>query len=62
MTAAAAAATATMSATVTAPTTTMTLIGNGGTFNILEDCMVALTGATMPASLDQKPLDWNASH
>jgi allophanate hydrolase len=24
--------------------------------------MVALTGASMPASLNQKPLDWNASH
>ena len=42
--------------------TALELIGNGGTFNILEDCMVALTGASMPASLNQKPLDWNASH
>tara|TARA_B110000008_G_scaffold59703_1_gene59158 strand:+ start:1022 stop:2023 length:1002 start_codon:yes stop_codon:yes gene_type:complete len=42
--------------------TALEFIGNGGTFNILEDCMVALTGASMPASLNQKPLDWNASH
>ena len=42
--------------------TALELIGNGGTFNVLEDCMVALTGATMLASADQKPLAWNASH
>ncbi len=42
--------------------TALELIGNGGTFNVLEDCMVALTGATMLASTDQKPLAWNASH
>jgi allophanate hydrolase subunit 2 len=42
--------------------TALELIGNGGAFNVLEDCMVALTGATMLASADQKPLAWNASH
>ena len=42
--------------------TALELIGNGGKFRVLQDCMVALTGAIMPASLDQKPLAWNSSH
>ena len=42
--------------------TALELIGNGGKFRVLQDCMVALTGAIMPASLDQKPLSWNSSH
>ena len=42
--------------------TALELIGNGGKFRVLKDCMVALTGAIMPASVDQKPLAWNSSH
>ena len=44
------------------PNSTALELCNGGTFNVLEDCMVALTGAAMLASADQKPLAWNASH
>ena len=38
------------------------MAGMGGAFEAMEDIRIALTGAPMPASIDAKPLAWNASH
>ncbi|MEP2628261.1 MAG: biotin-dependent carboxyltransferase family protein [Rhizobiaceae bacterium] len=38
------------------------MMGFGGTFEASVDTVIALTGARMAATLDGKPLVWNASH
>lgn len=38
------------------------MAGFGGSFEALAPCRIALTGAPMRATLDAKPLLWNASH
>lgn len=38
------------------------MAGFGGSFEVTEPLRVALTGAPMQASLDGRPLAWNASH
>ncbi|WP_415401173.1 biotin-dependent carboxyltransferase family protein [Tateyamaria sp. SN3-11] len=38
------------------------MVGTGGTFEASEDMRIALTGATMTASIDGDAVAWNASH
>ncbi len=38
------------------------MAGIGGTFEVTEDCVIALTGAEMDARVDGLRLGWNASH
>ena len=38
------------------------MVGVGGRFEALDDCVVALTGAAMRTTIDGAPALWNASH
>lgn len=38
------------------------MAGFGGTFNATQTVRIALTGAPMPASIDDTPIAWNASY
>lgn len=42
--------------------TTLEMAGFGGIFEALGDIQIALTGATMPVTMNGDPLAWNASH
>ena len=45
-----------------APGTAVEMAGFGGRFRATGPCRIALTGAPMRATLDGRPLTWNASH
>jgi allophanate hydrolase len=38
------------------------MVGMGGSFEVTQDTVIALTGALMAATIDGAPLVWNASH
>ncbi len=38
------------------------MVGMGGTFEVTQDTVIALSGARMTVTLDGAPLAWNASH
>lgn len=47
---------------VNAPCAAIEMAGAGGEFSVTAPTRIALTGAPMSATLDQEPLQWNASH